>query len=179
MIHSFFHLFSQLSRSTFINWKNYNRCISCNSFNSLCTFLDRLSLGNLELWSVKVVLARLFVICFSAIVSTFSFSSHFTASSIAATIHSFFIRTSNIFAELQCSYFFSSIWASSVLIPILIHLCSINCSLYTWQLLHTWPVEKAGNFPFQKGKKEILKNFHKDKSIVYNKLQIDLKLVCS
>ena len=52
----------------------------------------------------------------------------------------------------------------------------INCNLYTWQLLHTWPVEKAGNFPFQKGKKEILKNFPKYKSIVYNKLLIDLKL---
>ena len=52
----------------------------------------------------------------------------------------------------------------------------INCHLYTWQLLHTWPVEKDGNFPFQKGKKEILKNFPKYKSIVYNKLLIDLKL---
>ena len=31
---------------------------------------------------------------------------------------------------------------------------------------YTWPVEKAGNFPFQKGKKEILKNFRKYKSIV-------------
>ena len=51
----------------------------------------------------------------------------------------------------------------------------INCNLYTWQLLHTWPVEKAGNFPFQKGKKEILKNFSKYKSIVYNKLLIDSK----
>ena len=51
----------------------------------------------------------------------------------------------------------------------------INCNLYTWQLLHTWPVEKAGNFPFQKGKKEILKNFPKYKSIVYNKLLIDSK----
>ena len=48
--------------------------------------------------------------------------------------------------------------------------------MYTWPLLHTWPVEKAGNFQFQKGKKEILKNFPKYKSIVYNKLLIDLKL---
>ena len=31
--------------------------------------------------------------------------------------------------------------------------------MYTWQLLHTWPDEKAGHFQFQKGKKEILKNF--------------------
>ena len=30
----------------------------------------------------------------------------------------------------------------------------INCNLYTWQLLHTWPVEKARNFLFHKGKKE-------------------------
>ena len=51
----------------------------------------------------------------------------------------------------------------------------IHCNLHTWQLLHTWPVEKAGNFPFQKGKKEILKNFPKYKSIVYNKLLIDSK----
>ena len=36
------------------------------------------------------------------------------------------------------------------------------------QLVHTWPVEKAGNFPFQKGKK----NFPKYTSVVYNKLVI-------
>ena len=47
--------------------------------------------------------------------------------------------------------------------------------LYTWILLHTWPVKKSGNFPFQKGKKEILKNFPKYKSIVYNTLQTDSK----
>ena len=52
----------------------------------------------------------------------------------------------------------------------------INCNLYTWQLLHTWPVEKGENFPFQKGKKEILKNSPKYKSIVYKKLLIGLKL---
>ena len=40
----------------------------------------------------------------------------------------------------------------------------INCNLYTWQLLHSWPVQKTGNFPLQKGKKEILKNFPKYKS---------------
>ena len=38
--------------------------------------------------------------------------------------------------------------------------------MYTWQLLHTCPVKKAGNFPFQKVKKEVLKNFPKYKSIV-------------
>ena len=55
----------------------------------------------------------------------------------------------------------------------------INCGLYTWQLLHTWPVGEAVDFPFQKGKKEILKNFPKYKSIVYNKLLIDSKrLLC-
>ena len=48
----------------------------------------------------------------------------------------------------------------------------INCNLYTLQLLHTWPVEKARNFPFQKRKIEILKNSPKYKSIVYNKLLI-------
>ena len=48
----------------------------------------------------------------------------------------------------------------------------INCNLYTLKLLHTWPVEKARNLPFQKGKKEILKNSPKYKSIVYNKLLI-------
>ena len=52
----------------------------------------------------------------------------------------------------------------------------INCNLYTWQLLHPWPVEKAGNFPFQKGKREILKNSPIYKSIVYNNLLIGLKL---
>ena len=159
MIHSFFQLFSQLSRSTFINWKNYNRCISCNSFNSLCTFLDRLSLGNLELWSVKVVLARLFVICFSAIMSTFSFSSHFTASSIAVTIHSFFIRTSNIFAELQCSYFFSSIWASSVLIPILIHLCSNKLQFVYLTITSHLACWKSRKFPISERKKRNFKEF--------------------
>ena len=30
----------------------------------------------------------------------------------------------------------------------------INCNLYTWQLLHTRPIQKSGNFLFQKGKKE-------------------------
>ena len=33
----------------------------------------------------------------------------------------------------------------------------INCNLYTLQLLHTSPVEKAGNFPVQTGKKETFK----------------------
>ena len=33
----------------------------------------------------------------------------------------------------------------------------INCNLYTWQLLHTSPVEKAGNFTIQTEKKETLK----------------------
>ena len=47
--------------------------------------------------------------------------------------------------------------------------------MYIWQLIHTLPVEKAGNFPFQKGKKEILKNFPKYKSIAYSKLLIDCK----
>ena len=51
----------------------------------------------------------------------------------------------------------------------------INCNLHTWQLLYTQPVERAGNFQFQKGKKENLKNFSKYKSIVYNKLLIDSK----
>ena len=46
-----------------------------------------------------------------------------------------------------------------------------NCNLYTWQLLQTWPVEKARNFPFQKGKK-ILKNFPKHKSIFIWEIEI-------
>ena len=55
---------------------------------------------------------------------------------------------------------------------LLIHVL-INWNLYTWQILYTWPVEKDGSFPFQKG---ILKNLPKYKSLVYKKLLIDVKI---
>ena len=50
----------------------------CNSFNALRSSLDRLSLGGLEFWNVRLTLAR--------IVSASSFSRSLTASSIVAMI---------------------------------------------------------------------------------------------
>ena len=50
----------------------------CNFFRALRSSLDRLSLGGLEFWSVRLILAR--------IVSASSFSRSFTASSIVAKI---------------------------------------------------------------------------------------------
>ena len=38
----------------------------------------------------------------------------------------------------------------------------MNCNLYTWQLLHTWPAEKPEISLFRREKKEILKNFYND-----------------
>ena len=56
---------------------------------------------------------------------------------------------------------FLSIWASSILIPV-IYSCSDKLQFVYFTLS---PVEKAGNFSFQTGKKN-LKNFSKYKSIV-------------
>ena len=87
----------------------------------------------------------------------------------------FFYKNQQHFAELQCSYFFRQFQPQAFLfLPLFIH-ALINCNMYTWQLLNTWPIEKAGNFPFQNRKKEILKNFPKYKYIVHNKLLIDSK----
>ena len=72
--------------------------------------------------------------------------------------------------------FFSSIWASSVLIPVFIHLCYNKLQfvyLTITSLLACW---KSWKFPISEGKKKFLKTFRKCKSIVYNKLLIDAKL---
>ena len=91
--------------------------------------------------------------------------------------HYFFIGTSNIlptFNVLISCQFEPQVF---LFLLLLIYVLT-NCNMYTWQLLQTWPVEKAGNFPFQMGKKEILKNLPKYKIIVYKKLLIDPKLFC-
>ena len=59
----------------------------------------------------------------------------------------FLMRTSNIF-ELNCSYFFRQFEPQVFIFLLLFIYVLINCNLYTWQLLHTWSVGKAGNFPF-------------------------------
>ena len=93
------------------------------------------------------------------------------------SLHYFFIGTSNIlptFNVLISCQFEPQVF---LFLLLLIYVLT-NCNMYTWQLLQTWPVEKAGNFPFQMGKKEILKNLPKYKIIVYKKLLIDPKLFC-
>ena len=52
--------------------------LECDSFKALCSFLDRLSLGGLEFWSVKLILAWIVLVS--------SFSRSFTASSIVAMV---------------------------------------------------------------------------------------------
>ena len=86
----------------------------------------------------------------------------------------FFIRTSNILPSFNIPFFRQFEPQVFLFLFLFIHVLK-NCNLYTWQLLYTLPVEKAGNFPFRKGKKEILKNFPKYKSTVYNNLLIDSK----
>ena len=72
--------------------------------------------------------------------------------------------------------FFSTIWASSVLIPVLIHSCSNKLQFVYLTITSHLAFWKAGNFPFQKRKKEILNDFPKYKSIVYNKLK-EIKII--
>ena len=88
----------------------------------------------------------------------------------------FFIRTINILPSFNVIIIFCQFEPQVFLFLFLFIYVIINCNLYTWQSLHSLPVEKAGNFPFQKGKKRNLKAFRKCKSIVYNKLLIDAKL---
>ena len=71
--------------------------------------------------------------------------------------------------------FFSSIWASSVLFPVLIHLCSNKLQLVYLAITSHVACWKSHKFPISEGKKEISKNFPKHKSIVYKKLLIDSK----
>ena len=71
--------------------------------------------------------------------------------------------------------FFSSIWASSVLFPVLIHSCSNKLQLVYLAITSHVACWKSHKFPISEGKKEISKNFPKRKSIVYKKLLIDSK----
>ena len=87
----------------------------------------------------------------------------------------FFYKNQKHFAELQCSYLFSSIWASNVLIPVLIHPRSNKLQFLYLTIISHLACWKSRNFPFMKGTKEILKNFPKYKSIIYNKLLIGSK----
>ena len=73
---------------------------------------------------------------------------------------------------LQCSYFFCQYEPQLFLFLLLFIHVLINCNLHSWQLLHTWPVGETGNFPFQKGKKNILKNFPKHINININMIYI-------
>ena len=50
--------------------------------------------------------------------------------------------------------FFSSIWVSSILIPVLIHSRSNKLQFVYLTIISHLACWKAGNFPFQKGKKE-------------------------
>ena len=93
------------------------------------------------------------------------------------SLHSFFIGTSNIFPSFNVLIFCQFEPQMFLFLLLLIYVLT-NCNMYTWQLLQTWPVEKAENFPFQMGKKEILKNLPKYKIIAYKKLLIDPKLFC-
>ena len=71
-----------------------------------------------------------------------------------------------------CQFFFYQFEPQVFLFLLLFIHVLINCSLYTWQLLYTWPVKKAGNFPFQNWRK---KKFPKYKFIGHNKLLTDSK----
>ena len=71
--------------------------------------------------------------------------------------------------------FFLSIWVSSVLIPVVIHPCSNKLQFLYLTMNSHLACWKNQNFPISEGKKEILKNFPKYKSIVYNKLLIGSK----
>ena len=92
-------------------------------------------------------------------------------------LHSFFIRTSNILPSFNV-LIFSSIWASSVLIPVFIHSCSNKLQFVYLTITSHLACWKSRKFPISEGKKrfkEILKNFAKYNSIVYNKLLINSK----
>ena len=77
---------------------------------------------------------------------------------ISTKIHSY-TRTSNILPSFNVLIFFCQFEPQVFLFRLLFIHVLINCNFYTWQLLHTWPVEKAGSFPFHKRQKEILKEF--------------------
>ena len=83
----------------------------------------------------------------------------------------FFIRATFCWASMF--FFFWSIWASSVLIPVPIHSCSNKLQFRYLTITSHQACWKSRKFPFQKGKKEIFKNFPKNKSIVYNKFLVD------
>ena len=87
----------------------------------------------------------------------------------------FFIRTSNILPSFNVLIFlfFSSFWT------VLVHSCSNKLQFVYLTITSDLACWKSRKFPISEGKKEILNNFDKYKSIVYNKLMIDLKLVCS
>ena len=77
---------------------------------------------------------------------------------ISTKTHSY-TRTSNILPSFNVLIFFCQFEPQVFLFGLLFIHVLINCNFYTWQLLHTWPVEKAGSFPFHKRQKEILKEF--------------------
>ena len=65
--------------------------------------------------------------------------------------------------------FFSSIWASSVLIPVLSQSCSNKLKFVYLTITSHLACWKSRKLPILEGKKDILKNFPKYKSIVYKK----------
>ena len=82
----------------------------------------------------------------------------------------FFKRTSNILPSFNV-FIFSTIWASSVLIPVLIHSCYNTLQFAYLTITSHLACWKSRKFPILDGKK----NFSKYISIVYSKLLIDSK----
>ena len=82
----------------------------------------------------------------------------------------FFKRTSNILPSFNV-FIFSTIWASSVLIPVLIRSCYNTLQFAYLTITSHLACWKSRKFPILDGKR----NFSKYISIVYSKLLIDSK----
>ena len=83
----------------------------------------------------------------------------------------FFSKEPVTFCRASMFLFFSTIWASSVLIPVLIHSCYNTLQFAYLTITSHLACWKSRKFPILDGKK----NFSKYISIVYSKLLIDSK----
>ena len=122
MIHTFFQIVFMIkdnSRSIFVSWQNYNWCIILQFFQSFALILGRVSFKGLEIWSVRLILAR--------IMSASSFLRSFTTSSLIVMI-SFLGSVLEIIYKLRS--FAIMLIALCVTFFLLISLSSFNVCLY-------------------------------------------------
>ena len=73
-------------------------------------------------------------------------------------VHTFFYKNQELFSELQCS-FFPSIWATSVLIPVLIHPLSSKLQFVYVTITSHLACWRSRKFPISEGETRNFKTF--------------------